>query len=200
MALYAAAISKQTLWHAQQERYDNVYYYDGPNFQAGDENFKRVLDALVEAEKNVHGTNVTFVQGRMWSAGGTKEQNQTMALVDYSGTGRIAGNSMFKEACILVEWVTARPNILGRKVYLRKYIRPGMHPNIRAGLEEMDGTGRLSANDKAVYKAYADAVQQINPGFGAVPWVLTSKSGRLPKELANGVVNDFLISREFRRN
>lgn len=199
MALYGVAITKSTLWHGKQEEFANAYFYDGPVFQIGDENFRRLIDALVAAESPIHGRNVSFKQARVWSAGGTKEENETVALEDLGGTGTIDNAPFFKEAAILVDWVCARPNRLGRKVYLRKYIRPCVQlPG--AGINVMSGEEQLHANQKAPFKTYADRVQNPAVFSGGPTWSLVSPTLRRPKEQGNGHVNEYLISREFRRN
>lgn len=194
----AVAITKSTLWHGVQEEFDNIYYFDGPIFQAGDANYQRLVDALVAAEKPVYGTNVTFKKARVWSAGGTVIQNVTIGIYDLTGTGSLGGDTIFKEAASLVEWECERPNILGRKVYLRKYIRHGAVPATTT-LTVRSGEAPLAATLTTPLKTYADAVDVIATE-GGVLFYLVSPSGRAIRAANNGVVNQYLISREFRRN
>lgn len=194
----AVAITKRTLWHGQQESFDNVYYFDGPAFQAGDENYKRLVDAIVAAEKPVHGTSVEFMTARVWSAGGTIIQNITLGLYDLDGFGTAAGSTLFGEAAALIEWQCERPNVLGRKVYLRKYIRSQQSPGALT-TDQATGKAALPAATVALYKSYADAVDII-PTVGGVIFYLVSPTGRSIRAADNGVVNTYYISREFRRN
>jgi hypothetical protein len=186
------------LWHGKDEEYDNVYYLEGPAEPPDAAGLEKLISEIASAEKPIHGTRVNFVRGRVWSAGGTKEQNITLALVDLTGQGDLIGAQTFGELAILVEWECGRRNIKGRKVYLRKYIRVGngagvWGPGVRTGEEAM------GVVDKRAFKEYADRVQTIVAPAG-VNWQLRSKGGRLPRFNNNGVINDFAISREFRRN
>ena len=192
------AITKSTLWHGEQEKLVNVYYFDGPAFQAGDANFQRLVDAITAAEKLVHGTNVNFVKARVWSAGGTVIQNVTLGLYDLFGTGSFGTAPIFKEAASLVEWECERPNVLGRKVYLRKYIRHGATPS-PASIPVQSGEAVLPATMTTPLKQYADTVDVIATEGGVI-FYLVSPSGRAIRAANNGVVNNYLISREFRRN
>lgn len=199
MALYAVSITKRLEWQGRQEEYDNTYYYEGPLFQAGDANFSNLIDEIVAAERPIHGSRVAFVRGRLWSAGGTPAQNETLVLKDLTGVGSGgAGAVLFGEAAAVVEWECARKDIKGRKVYLKKFIRPG---NALIGMVEANNDGRaaLGAGTKAAFKTYADRVQNTTAAFGPI-FILTSPGGRVPRSPANGVVNDYLRSREFRRN
>lgn len=194
----AVAITKQTMWHGVQEQFDNVYYFDGPTFQAGDENYQRLVDHIVSKEKAIHGTNVEFMTGRVWTSGGTALQNVTQGLYDLAGFGSLGSTPVFKELAVLVEWECDRANVLGRKVYLRKFIRPCVA--MPGALDTMiTGEAMLGSTAKAPFKTYADAVQQVNLISG-VEFRLISPSDRRPRAGNNGVVNNYVISREFRRN
>lgn len=196
----AVAITKQTMWHGVQEQFDNVYYYDGPPVTGSNPDlWKAVVDAVVAAEKPVHGTNVEFITGRIWSAGGTILQNVTLGLFDLDGFGTGLSVKYFKEAAVLVEWECDRVNVLGRKVYLRKFIRPCSVLN-GASDAMMQGEAQLDSVTKGPFKAYANKVQELSVGASLENFVLTSPTGRQPRNPQNGVVNNYLISREFRRN
>jgi hypothetical protein len=199
MALYAVSIEKETTYHGQPERFSNIYYFQGPEFQAGDANYKRVCDALVAAERPIHNGEVQFKMARIWSAGGTALQNVTLGMFDYVGPGTMEATILtHAETAVLVEWECGRANILGRKVYLRKYIRSqAMPPFVAESVAR--GKTALPADKKAIWKTYADKVQLIEPVVGTA-FVLCSPSNRTPKASNNGFVNDFVVSREFRRN
>ena len=198
MALYGVSIEKTMLWHNVQEVYDNTYFYEGPDEAPAAAGLQAFVDAIVNAERNVHGVNVAFRRARVWTAGGSPLQNITIGLFDLSGTGKAIGNQMFGETAVQVEWECARPNILGRKVYLRKFIRS---KNIVGNMDVTASIGEtpIDAGARGVYKAYGDAVQRVVAPAG-VAWDLVSPSGRRPKAPNNAVVNPFVSSREFRRN
>lgn len=199
MPLHAVSIEKETRFHGRIERFSNTYYYEGPLFQLGDANYTRLITQLADAEKLVHVNNVTFRTGRLWSAGGTAAQNETLILMDLAGTGTMEfGVSFSAENAVMVEWETSRANIRGRKVYLRKYIRPqGMNvATTRAMAEQRDP---LSAAAAAPFKTYADTVERITTAQGVI-WQLVSPKSRVPKASNIGVVDSLVRTREFRRN
>lgn len=199
MALYAVSIEKQTLFHGKQELFNNTYFYEGPTFQAGDANYKGLVDDLAAAEKLVHGPEVEFMQGRIWSSGGTILQNVTLGLFDLDGFGTLGGGSpMHAEAAVMVEWECSRANILGRKVYLRKYIRSQLGGNT-ADVPFARGKGPIGVNAAALYKTYANSVQKVARVAGP-EFLLCSPTGRLPRNDNNGVADPFIRTREFRRN
>ncbi len=195
----AVAVTKATDWHGKREEFDNVYYYSGPAYQAGDANYLRLAEAIVAAEKLCHGSSVEFIRYRIWSAGGTKEQNVTLALVDLDGFGNAGSTPIFRESAAVVEWETDRANVLGRKVYLRKFIRVcSMLSSTPLGVGQ--GTAPIPATDNGAYlKTYADTVDRIVIPIGAV-FNLVTPSGREVRAADNGVVNEYMRSREFRRN
>ncbi len=198
MALYGLTITKNTNWHGLKEEFDNTYYFEGPAEPPDAAGLTALINEVANAEKPVHGINVNFIRGRVWSAGGNVVQNITLALIDLSGTGGALGGNMFPEAAIVVEWECDRPNIKGRKVYLRKFIRPCNSVG-QMDAEASRGAQLMTAPMTTPFKTYADRVQTIVAPAG-VNWQLKSRAGRLPKANNNGVVNLGVRSREFRRN
>jgi hypothetical protein len=98
----------------------------------------------------------------------------------------------------MVEWECGRKSTLGRKVYLRKYIRSGYLPT-GTNQEAAVAKEALNATAKLRYKTYADEVQRLDiAGLGV--FNISSPSLRTPKAASNGVVDNFLRTREFRRN
>jgi hypothetical protein len=196
----AVAISKVQTWHAKQERYDTVYHFEGPLFGQGDPRAKQIVDKLVAEEKKIYGDNVTFVGGRVWSTGGTIEENVTLGLFDLTGTGTVAGAPVFGEAAVLIQWECTRLNVLGRKVYLRKYHRVGRLPGGGTVAEFMaQGRSVLDGSFLTIYSAYADAVLGFTIPAGG-DYRLISPTGRKPKEVQASRVYPFTLSREYRRN
>lgn len=199
MALYAVAITKRTLHAGFQENFDNTYFYDGPALQLGDENFRRLVDRIVAAEKLVHANRVEFMTGRVWSAGGTVVENVTQGLYDLDGFGSMLTNHlMATEQAVLVEWECSRPNILGRKVYLRKFIRSQALPP-PATADMALGRALLDQATRDAYATYADSVER--PSDATMPeFTLCSPQLRKPRVVGNGVADAVVRTREFRRN
>lgn len=198
MALHAVAITKRGPWQGKQEEFDNIYYFEGPSFQLGDANYERLVKQVSDLERPLHSGEVEFISGRVWSSGGSIVENETLGLYDLDGFGTAIGGAMFGESAIMVEWECSRPNVLGRKVYLRKFIRGFATANAQTAQVYL---GRVLLPDSAIppYKAYADGVQQITTAQGVI-WALCSPTGRFPRSNDNGVVDRAIRSREFRRN
>jgi hypothetical protein len=198
VALYGLTIEKETLWEGQQERFNNTYYYEGPAEPPAVDGLRAFVNAVWGAETYVHGLDCSFKQARIWTAGGTKEQNVTILLMDLSGTGRSLGSKIFKETAVQVSWETSRLTRVGRKIYLRKFIRPC---NVigSAPLTVMIGEEPFSGGMPAPFKSYADTVQTVEAPAG-VNWQLRSEKGALPRSNNNGVVEKYVSSREFRQN
>ncbi len=198
MALYGLTIEKETLWHGVTERFNNTYYYEGPAEPPAEAGLRSFINAVHAAEIPIHGSSVSFKQARVWTAGGTKAQNVTLILMDLTGQGSALGAKCFKETAVQVSWETARLTILGRKIYLRKYIRCC---NVVGSVsqEVMIGEEPMVGGMPTPFKTYADRVQTVEAPAG-VNYQLKSEKGALPKANNNGVVERFVSSREFRQN
>lgn len=198
MAVYGVSITKDMRWHGALEKYDNTYYYNAPDGAPSPAVLEQIVTRIVGSEIPIHSTRVAFRTARIWSAGGTPLQNETLLLQDLTDRGNQIGAPIFGEAAVLVKWETARVNIKGKKVYLRKFVRPGclvgtMSAEVGRG-EEIATSAML-----APFKTYADSVQTITPATGVV-WNLASLGNRQPKAPNNGTVDGRVRSREFRRN
>ncbi len=197
--LYGLTTEKETLFQGKTERFNNTYYFDGPSFQFGDANFVRLADAVIDAERNIHNSEVKFVQARLWSAGGTIAENETLLIKDYTDLG-VSGSTtpLHAETAVMVEWECDRKDARGRKVYLRKYLRTQTLPG---GTSEIArGKAALGSSSKVPFKTYADKVQSVQMVDNTVRFNLISPGGRSPKAAANGAADAYVRNREFRRN
>jgi hypothetical protein len=156
------------------------------------------VNAVHGAEIPVHGLDCRFKQARIWTAGGTKEQNVTILLMDLTGQGGAIGSKIFKETSVQVSWETSRLTVVGRKIYLRKFLRPC---NVvgSAPLTVMIGEEPFTGGMPTPFKTYADRVQTVEAPTG-VNWQLRSEKGAFPRDNNNGVVEKYVSSREFRQN
>jgi hypothetical protein len=135
-----------------------------------------LIEEVAEAERPLHSTDVTFVKGRLWSSGGTKEQNEMLAEVDLTGQGS-GGTSATsdRERALLVMW-RAGKNTRGAQVYLRKWYHSCGSPvgvTISAAVER--NTTRLDAINRAAVAAHADELTRIG---SVAEWGLIAASGR----------------------
>jgi hypothetical protein len=104
MALIGLSITKRMAFRDSTQDFSNVYHYTytGLNPSAGFA--EQILDTIVNLEKSYHATVVSFVYGRVWSAGGSVSDNQMI----------------FQKALTLFSW-PAGYDSLGRPVFLRKW-------------------------------------------------------------------------------
>src|SRR5829696_8397343 len=119
MGLVGVSITKSTTFRGVAQEFSNTYYYDvvgTPNATVTEE----IIDALVTKEKAKHGTPVTFVRAKGWSAGGTQAQNNMLVEKNLSGTGTITAGTADRERAFLVRF-RAGQDSRGRPVYLRKW-------------------------------------------------------------------------------
>lgn len=182
MAIVAFSITKRFAFQAiGDERFSNIYHYDIDPVTG--EEAERFINFLQDAETPVHSTEVTFVEGRAWTVGGTPQENETLAIVDLTGTGSAEDDpAMYRECTWNVSWKTARENILDRPVYLRKYLHSCSQ--MTATPDEGVSGGYLPqlADTNDALRTYAEQVAPLN--VGGVEYPLTAPSGRRPTEPA----------------
>jgi hypothetical protein len=130
MAIHAFSVTKRTAFRDSTQEWSNVYHYD-VDFPFNDAELERNLIEIVDAEKTWHSTAVSFVRGRVWSAGGTIAENQMRVDRILSGTGSTAlFAAVDRERAILVQW-PAGLDSRGKQVYLRKWYHPcGVWPGV----------------------------------------------------------------------
>jgi hypothetical protein len=194
VAIAAVAITKRQLWRGSQENFANVYHYQVPSVTTAVAN--DLVTRLVTLEKDLHGSTVNFVGARVWSAGGTAAENETVLLTDLSGPGNVvADNNMPPEMCFVVAWRTDRLNELDKPVYLRKYYHTQSNFNT-AGVtvDMMNGRQPLNA-------ALVTAIGNRTAGFRDLvtpsgTYGLTAPSGRVVTQA--GVVVPQVRIHEFR--
>lgn len=120
MPLVAFSITKRTAYRDSVQEWSNVYVYRRISFPNAAEAEARI-DEIVGIERDLHSTQVTFVRGRCWSTGGTKEQNQMIFQKALTGTGnQVTSVSMDRERAFLVMW-PAGLDVRGRPVRLKKW-------------------------------------------------------------------------------
>jgi len=120
MARIGVSITKSTAFRLSTQEFSNVYYFEVLTLpsQAAAET---IIDNIVTLEKTFHGTNVTFVRGRVWSETGNKATNEMIAQKNLSGTGaRSIATVPDKERAFLFR-IRAGVDSRGNPVYLRKW-------------------------------------------------------------------------------
>jgi hypothetical protein len=121
MALIGLSITKRMAFRDSTQDFSNVYHYTytGLNPSAGFA--EQILDTIVNLEKSYHATVVSFVYGRVWSAGGSVSDNQMIFQKALTGAGSATADaSVDRERATLFSW-PAGYDSLGRPVFLRKW-------------------------------------------------------------------------------
>ena len=174
----AISITKETAWRGTRERFSNVYVYDFEAFESADGDREAFIRALADAERPVHSIEVFYIEGRMWSTGGTTQENQTLAIVDLEGSGAATDTqNMDREACFVVQWRTSRPSITQRPVTLKKWLHSCS--GLGSGPDVLSGRAQIAASTRDLLTTYGNAVRERSfAGLGPYPLVSSSNSGR----------------------
>lgn len=121
MAIWGVSIEKTVSFRGAAQVFANVYHYNDAGGSPSDANLETLLDNLVSHEKNMHSSAVSWVRGRVWSAGGSEAANQMRVDKPLSGTGLLAHDAALdRERAVLIRW-RAGQDSRGRPVYLRKW-------------------------------------------------------------------------------
>lgn len=119
MSIYGVAVTKRVSFRNALQEFSNVYHYDGPSVD--DPTLSTLLDNIVVNELPIHSAEVSFVHGRVWTAGGTAGSNEMRVDKNLTGTGTgVNDSNMDRERAFLIQWPNGK-NSKGRPVYLRKW-------------------------------------------------------------------------------
>lgn len=198
MSLRFVAIEKEMTFQGRTERWSNVYCFDT---NAADETaYAALVTGVVNAEKPVHASNVSFKKGRVYTTSGLNgitDPGNMYYVTDLTavGTGVNSGSgAMYRECAVLVKWPLPRKvgllGSLGRQRSLKKWIHPGAGLSLTTN--EIEGTAALSSTAKAPFVTYASAVQVPVSGSQIV-----SPDGTLPNAAAQ--IHNYLEHRQFPR-
>lgn len=117
---FAVSVLKEIPYRDTTEEFSNVYQYGGANPPEGDR--AAFMSAVANEEKGIMSQLVTFLEARMWEIGGTAAENDSLGIVDLSGTGSLGTVlQMPPEAAVLVQARSSRESIDSRPVYFRKW-------------------------------------------------------------------------------
>lgn len=195
MARIGISITKEIAFRDNQQEFSNVYYYgNGAGANPGASDAEALLDALVALEKTFHSTLVSFVHGRLWSAGGTEQQNEMLAEKTLAGTGSTTPDAnMDKERAYLMQW-PAGVDSRGKEVFLRKWyhscgVFPGGPSPVPGGVLS-NATGFTVAQRTAMM-GNADDILTLGVA-GSPGWSLVSKVGRNVTGPASGDAYKYL--------
>jgi hypothetical protein len=195
MARIGVSITKNTAFRNSTQEFSNVYYYEMlalPDQAAAE----AIIDNLTTLEKTFHGTNVTFIRGRVWSQVGTPAGNEMIAQKNLSGTGaRTVVTSFDKERAFLFR-LRAGNDSRGNPVYLRKWYHAcaAFVSGISITGSVMENTTGFSAGDKTLMQNAMSAIGDANGSAGAPK--ICAKGGRLPGVGQTWLSHNFLEHRQ----
>ncbi len=168
-------ITKSVLFRGVQQEFHNIYHFNlATAVTAPSEN---LVDELVTKERTLHAASVAFRRAAVWSAGGTKAQNQMLFQKNLSGTGNETNAaSMDRERAILIRW-PAGFDSRGMPVYLRKWYHVcgqiGAHAIAASGI--LANEIGLTDGQRSGIAGIADGVRNIGTGDF---WSLVGPGGR----------------------
>jgi hypothetical protein len=197
LPIYGISISKQSSWHINPERWDNVYHYF---FAAALDvaQAQNLVDQIVAAEKSCHSSSVAFLQARVWEAGGTPSENETILIATLSGTGTMTSvQAIWKECAVVVRCETTRNTSTGRRIYLRKYYRC-VHLNAAGGGAEV-GIAALTTSHRAPMVAAFETLREVSVTPGPINVQLCAPGGQLVSDARPVTALPDLHVRQFRR-
>jgi hypothetical protein len=191
------SVEKESTFQGRTERWSNVYCYEMPTVTVAAH--EAIQDAVLAAERPVHGPNVTFKRTRVFTTEGlnTGDDGIMYSIMERNaaGTGTNSGSgSMYKEAACLVKWPLPRKTLplggLGRQRSLKKWI----HPCSILAFTALEATGEqaLTTTAKAPFVTYAAAVRTPTGGS-----LVSPADGAEPSDTA--IVHPYLEHRQFPR-
>jgi hypothetical protein len=178
MARFGFSIRKGVQYRSVLQHFQNVYYYQSAVWTPTDANLSTIIDEIVTTEKKLHSSDVSFLLGQCWSAGGTPADNVMRVQKTLTGVGSGATNATFdRERAILIRW-PAGVDTRGRPVYLRKWYHScgTVVGDTNVGVSAVQqNTIEIPVAGRNVIAALAEELREVNPVETAG---LCSKNGR----------------------
>lgn len=191
MARIGISITKRVAFRDSTQEFSNVYYYDGgtlPN--ASDAN--DMIDLVANREKTFHSTDVSFMNGRLWSQTGDKATSNMIQQKTLSGTGaRPPGTAVDRERAFLFK-LRAGSDSRGNPVYLRKWFHACgafVSTTVPSNAQLVQSTG-FSQAERDAQVAQMNNIGDLSP-VGTL-FKLCAKSGRLPDAGASWQAHKYL--------
>lgn len=176
MTRIGVSIVKRVPFRGSTQEFSNQYHYNSPDPLPDNALAGSIIDEIVATERSLHSTNVTFLMGRLWSAGGTPAQNVMILERPLSGTGnQSTGSNIDPERAVLARWPAGIDN-RGRPVYLRKWYHPcGNCNGVIFTSSHIVQIAQISNADKSTLSNKIAEVGVVGPTSN---WSLCAPSGR----------------------
>jgi hypothetical protein len=180
MAQIGISVTKKTAYRDSVQHFSNIYHYGAAALGNPNEGQAEVLlDIVVAFERSIHGNVVTFADGKVWSSGGTKAENNMLFQKSLSGPGTGPTVGMDKERAFLIMWPAGK-NTRGKPVYLRKWYHANgtlASPSaISLRSEVLEQTSGFTNSERNAIAQKVDEITRI--GDGLEEWGLVAESGR----------------------
>lgn len=179
MALFGVSIEKTCSFRGVAQVFANVYHYNDAGGSPSDADLTSLCDQIVVDEKAMHSIDVTFVRGRVWSAGGTEAANQMRVDKALTGAGSLAsGAQLDRERAVLIRW-RAGSDSRGRPVYLRKWYHScaSTVAGVTITNGQLQNTAQLAQATRDAAETQADNV--VSYTAGGTVFTLCGPSGRI---------------------
>lgn len=195
MADIGVSIVKRTAFRLSTQEFSNHYYYRRAGGLPDGAAAEAIIDELVLTEKALHSNLVTFVVGRLWSAGGTPAQNVMIKERPLSGTGtQSVIGGLDPERAVLCRF-PAGIDIRGRPVYFRKWYHScGVCNGVIFTVNQMSQQAAIPTADKTTIQ---NKVNEVIAVGATADWQLMAPSGRQLVSGGQAQCHDFLEHRQF---
>lgn len=191
MPRIGVSITMSVPFRNSTQEFSNVAYYEVLSTPTSAE-ANTIIDNLTSLLKTFHGTNVTFVRGRLWSQVGTTAQNQMIVQKNLTGTGARTPIASFDKERAFLFRLRAGNDSRGNPVYLRKWFHACAQfvsaQSVPATV--LENSAGFSQADRDLQVAAMQAIGDAN-GSPLAPKIC-SKNGRLPDAGATWQAHNFL--------
>lgn len=176
MAQFSISITKSVVFRDSVQKFSNIYTYGGLGTMPDEGSAPALINEIADIERFLHSNDVSFVSGRLWSSGGTREQNQMIATVPLAGMGSQGTTADFdRERAVLVQWPAGK-DTRGKKVYLRKWFHcSGACNGVTFAASVKSNLTRIPILDRETIASRAANLARIG---GTAEWGMIAPSGR----------------------
>lgn len=177
MARIGVAVVKAVSFRGVQQEFSNVYHFTRPLPTVDQSERDAIIDEIVALEKSWHSSDVTFKRAQLWSASGTKAENEMLRQRTLSGTGASSSPpTVDRERAVLIRWPAGKDR-RGNPVYLRKYFHIcGNWKAIVFSSAVLQNTAEIASADRTSIATDANGLKVV--GATVDTWTICAASGR----------------------
>ena len=179
MTRIGISITKRVVFRNSTQEFSNVYYYDGLLGRPSQSEADSLIDTASNREKAFHGTQVSFIKGRLWEQTGDKATTEMVSQKNLSGNGSLTDNAQMDRERAFLFRLRAGVDSRGNPVYLRKWFHACANIGgvaISAGI--LTNQSGFTAGERTTLQNAMNSIGSI--GSGATLGTLCAKGGRQP--------------------